>query len=464
MFPTTAAPPSAVTEGSAIVAARTDRAFTEAVTQVLSAIEAQPAYAAEPHRRRGAPLVVAVIPAWNEAPARGSQYGPGALHGPGDPTTAHHAQTGTEAVMSLEATAEVLPALAAARPVRHWITVVIPCHNEAAYIGRTIESVLGQRRRPDSIIVMCDNCDDGTQEVAARYEGVIVMESVNNTHLKSGALNQALDVATRAMDPDDFVVCMDADTIIDHELLYNAERHFRGNDRLAAVSSNHLITEFDTHHYIPLMQAMEYERDRRFVGRRKGRYGCMTGMAAMYRVRALYDVKAHYGAFYDQDNWTEDWFLTIALKHLGWRMLRPQDCMAATVPVPTLRGLFTQRVRWARGYLQTLRKFGFTRYTAIPWLKQAGLLWSTFARLAFFYLLFLSRHHLLAWWMLPIFILFTADAVNTSYRAGWRAVAAAICFPLEIFYAWLITAAIFTGYFRELFHVGSASHFKRVRR
>ena len=114
------------------------------------------------------------------------------------------------------------------------------------------------------------------------------------------------------------------------------------------------------------MQAMEYERDRRFVGRRKGRYGCMTGMAAMYRVRALYDVKAHYGAFYDQDNWTEDWFLTIALKHLGWRMLRPQDCMAATVPVPTLRGLFTQRVRWARGYLQTLRKFGFTRYTAIP--------------------------------------------------------------------------------------------------
>jgi hypothetical protein len=81
--------------------------------------------------------------------------------------------------------------------------------------------------------------------------------------------------------------------------------------------STHLITEFDTHHYIPLMQAMEYERDRRFVGRRKGRYGCMTGMAAMYRVRALYDVKAHYGAFYDQDNWTEDWFLTIALKHLG---------------------------------------------------------------------------------------------------------------------------------------------------
>lgn len=361
---------------------------------------------------------------------------------------------------------QLIPALAARKPpVRRSVTVIIPCHNEAEYIGRTIESVQGQRRPPDSIIVMCDKCEDDTAEVAGRYYGVTVMHSVDNTYLKAGALNQALHVATATLDPDDLVVCMDADTIIDHELIYNALRHFaEEGDRLAAVSSNHLISEFDTHRYIQLMQAMEYERDRRFVGRRKGRYGCMTGMAAMYRVRALYDIKAHYGNFYDEGNWTEDWFLTMALKHLGWEMIRPQDCMAATVPVPTIGGLLTQRIRWARGYLETLRKFGFTRWTAVPWLKQLGLLWSTAARLLFFYLLFLSRHHLLAWWMLPVFILFTADAVNTSYRVGWRAVAAAVFFPSEIFYSWLITVAIFTGYFRELFHVGSADHFKRVRR
>lgn len=365
-----------------------------------------------------------------------------------------------------EPATQLIPALAARKlPVRRSVTVIIPCHNEAAYIGRTIESVQAQRRPPDTIIVMCDNCTDGTQQVAGRYYGVTVMESVNNTNRKAGALNQVLDVATRTLDEDDFVVCMDADTIIDYELLYNAERHLKADDRLAAVSSNHLISEFDTHKYIQLMQAMEYERDRRFVGRRKGRYGCMTGMAAMYRVKALYDVKAHYGSFYEETNWTEDWYLTLALKHLGWEMIRPQDCMAATVPVPTIGGLITQRVRWARGYLQTLRAFGFTRHTAIPWLKQLGLLWSTAARLLFFYLLFLSRHHLFAWWMLPVFILFTADAVNTAHRAGWRAVVAAIFFPAEVLYAWIITAAIFAGYFRELFGIGTdATHFKRVRR
>ena len=98
---------------------------------------------------------------------------------------------------------------------------------------------------------------------------------------------------------------MDADTIIHPVLLANASAHFRREPRLGAVSSNHLIKRFGT--LIELLQAMEYERDRRFIGRHKGRYGCMTGMAAMYRVAALRDVKRAYGAVYGLDNSTEDW-------------------------------------------------------------------------------------------------------------------------------------------------------------
>ena len=63
----------------------------------------------------------------------------------------------------------------------------------------------------------------------------------------------------------------------------------------------------------------------------------MTGMAAMYRVAALRDVKRVYGEVYDPDNWTEDWKLTIALKHLRWGMVRPQDCLA-TCRTPVRRG------------------------------------------------------------------------------------------------------------------------------
>ena len=297
------------------------------------------------------------------------------------------------------------------------IAVLIPAHNEQDYIAATIEGVYAQTRQPDRIIVVPNNCDDddNTAKVAAGYDGVEVMELHGITGRKAGALNAALNAVLPDLRDDDLVVCMDADTIIHPELLENAERHFQEDPHLGAVSSNHLINRFGT--LIELLQAMEYERDRRFIGRRKGRYGCMTGMAAMYRVATLRDVKRVYGEVYDPDNWTEDWKLTIALKHLRWDMVRPQDCLATTVPVSTVKGLFIQRERWARGYIQTLCQFGLTRWTAIPWAKQVGLIWSVVSRVVLLYLLWTVRGHLLAWWCVPVFIILMADSVNTTHKA-----------------------------------------------
>ena len=298
------------------------------------------------------------------------------------------------------------------------IVVLVPAHNEQDYIGATIEGIQAQTRPADRIIVVPNNCrdDDETAAIAAKYDGVEVIELHGITGRKAGALNAALDIVLPDLADDDLVVCMDADTIIHPDLLANASAHFRLEPRLGAVSSNHLIKRHGT--LIELLQAMEYERDRRFIGRRKGRYGCMTGMAAMYRVAALRDVKRAYGAVYDPDNWTEDWKLTIALKHLQWGMVRPQDCLATTVPVSDVRGLFVQRERWARGYIQTLRQFGLTRWTAIPWAKQAGLLWSVVARIVLLYMLWTVRGHLLAWWCLPVLIILISEQRQYGAQGG----------------------------------------------
>jgi biofilm PGA synthesis N-glycosyltransferase PgaC len=344
------------------------------------------------------------------------------------------------------------------------IVVILPAHNEQDYIGATIEGIQAQTRPADRIIVVPNNCrdDDQTAVIAAKYDGVEVIELHGITGRKAGALNAALDVILPDMADDDLVVCMDADTIIHPDLLANASAHFRLEPRLGAVSSNHLIKRHGT--LIELLQAMEYERDRRFIGRRKGRYGCMTGMAAMYRVAALRDIKRAYGAVYDPDNWTEDWKLTIALKHLRWGMVRPQDCLATTVPVSNVKGLFIQRERWARGYIQTLRQFGLTRWTAIPWAKQAGLLWSVVARIVLLYMLWTVRGHLLAWWCLPVLIILISDSVNTAHKAGWRAMLVALAFPVEMAYSWLITAAIASGYWKQLTQTGKNDTWKMVRR
>ena len=343
------------------------------------------------------------------------------------------------------------------------IVVLIPAHNEQDYIAETIRGVQTQSRPADRIIVVPNNCrkDDATAAVAAGL-GAEVIELHGITGRKAGALNAALDIVLPQLDADDLVVCMDADTTIHPDLLKNAEAHFAADPHLGAVSSNHLVDFKRT--AIELLQAMEYERDRRMIGRRKGHYGCMTGMAAMYRVAAMRDVKAHYGTVYDPDNWTEDWKLTIALKTLRWGMVRPQDCLATTVPVSTVKGLFIQRERWARGYIQTLSQFGLTRWTAFPWLRQLGFAWSLLMRVGVVYLMWISRHHIIAIWILPIMAVMIADNVNTARRVGWKGILAAMVFPIEMAYSALLTVAILSGYYKQITGAGADDQWHMVRR
>jgi cellulose synthase/poly-beta-1,6-N-acetylglucosamine synthase-like glycosyltransferase len=204
---------------------------------------------------------------------------------------------------------------------------------------------------------------------------------------------------------------------------------------------------------LELLQAMEYERDRIMIGRRKGRGGCMTGMAALFRVAALREIKDTYGEVYDPTNWTEDWKLTIALRHTRWHMLRPQDCLVSTVPVTRASALVHQRERWARGYLQTLMQFGWTRTTAILWLKQLGFAFSLSVRLLFLTMLGLliaSRSPLVAWWMLPVALIFSVDAAWGVRGTGKWGMLVASVLVVEIGYAWLLTVAIARGYVKQL--------------
>ena len=46
------------------------------------------------------------------------------------------------------------------------VTVLIPAHNEEAILPSTLPALLSQSRRPDRVIVVADNCTDGTVAVA----------------------------------------------------------------------------------------------------------------------------------------------------------------------------------------------------------------------------------------------------------------------------------------------------------
>ncbi len=96
---------------------------------------------------------------------------------------------------------------------RPTIVVLIPAHNEALEIEATLQGVLSQIQPGDYVVVIADNCQDETAEIAAQT-GATVIER-NNT--KQKGKGYALDYGCQflAKDPPDVVVILDADCSIE---------------------------------------------------------------------------------------------------------------------------------------------------------------------------------------------------------------------------------------------------------
>jgi cellulose synthase/poly-beta-1,6-N-acetylglucosamine synthase-like glycosyltransferase len=58
------------------------------------------------------------------------------------------------------------------QPGQPRVAVLIPAHNEAKGIARTLRSLLAQTRVPDFITVVAHNCTDDTAAIARTFPGV----------------------------------------------------------------------------------------------------------------------------------------------------------------------------------------------------------------------------------------------------------------------------------------------------
>jgi glycosyltransferase involved in cell wall biosynthesis len=66
-----------------------------------------------------------------------------------------------------------------AAPEAALVSVIIPCYNQAHYLGEAIESVLNQSYRHFEIVVVDDGSTDNTAEVAAGYSEVKLLRQQN---------------------------------------------------------------------------------------------------------------------------------------------------------------------------------------------------------------------------------------------------------------------------------------------
>ncbi|MGW2312330.1 glycosyltransferase family 2 protein [Actinomadura luteofluorescens] len=320
------------------------------------------------------------------------------------------------------------------------VTVLIPAHNEAKQITETIASLRRQERPPDHIIVIADNCTDATAAFA-QLCGVEIVGTRGNRHKKAGALNQVLDRLLPIFGPDDAIMVMDADSALDPGFIRHGVDHL-ATGRYAAVGGT--FTGKPGGGAVGMFQRNEYARYARDVRRLQGKALVLTGTATIFRAATLQEVIAArrdqrlpgLPHVYDVRVLTEDNELTLAILHLGFRILCPKECTLTTEVMPTWRELAQQRLRWKRGALENLVDYGWTPVTRPYWGRQllslVGILVITAYLLSLTYsVIWLGGIQFSPLWA-GITVIFMVERVVTVRRRGPAQMAIAATIVVEM--------------------------------
>jgi biofilm PGA synthesis N-glycosyltransferase PgaC len=331
-----------------------------------------------------------------------------------------------------------------------FVIAIVPAYNEEERLGRTLRSLANQTRPVDAVIVVADNCTDGTVAVALAA-GASVVETVGNSHRKAGALNFALGEILPTLDETDAVLLMDADTQLSEGFIAATTTRLWAEQKGRQVGAVGGIFTADDDDWktVRQLQTNEYVRYARHLARRQGRALVMTGTGSVFSVSALRRVMAARisgelpdnggtQGVYDTSALTEDNELTLCLKALGYRTISPKECLVFTAMMPTWKLLYQQRRRWQRGALENIIAHRLRRHTSPYIFRQ----FFTYVGVIFvpFYLVTLTLalttgsgvDAFVPLWVLVAFT-YTVEQTWSARRGGWRAVLMSLAIFPELF-------------------------------
>ena len=229
-----------------------------------------------------------------------------------------------------------------------FVSLLVPAHNEEAVIAASVRAMLAIDYPAFEVIVIDDGSDDGTLAALAPLltDARLRVVHKNANEGKAMALNDALPLARG-----EILLGLDADAEPDAQLLNWIVPHF-DSPRVAAVTGNPRVRNTLT--FLARIQSVEFSSIISLLRRAQriwGRIVTVSGVVAALRKSAVVDV----GGF-SPNMPTEDIELTWKLqkRHYDVRYEPRAICWMA-VP-QSYRGLFRQRLRWARGLAQVLHK------------------------------------------------------------------------------------------------------------
>jgi biofilm PGA synthesis N-glycosyltransferase PgaC len=270
------------------------------------------------------------------------------------------------------------------------ITIILPAHNEEKIIKYTIESIYNQTYPVSRLIVVSDNSTDKTVEytkqLQKKYKNLILYETVNNKTKKAGALNQVFD----KFGLDNYTLTMDADTVLDKNLIQEAVSYMESHKDVGVVCSKAgVLPKEDGYTFWQKMlwhvQHLEYANFDTYRIETLNKVRVCHGMCTVYRKEALLDavkfrkLKRNLDGILDDTNLVEDLELTMCIGQT-WKTTVNLDMLAYTEVLTNTKELWTQRCRWYRGGVDCLKQYGLNKMT----------IWDLFGHIFFFLKLFIT--------------------------------------------------------------------------
>lgn len=231
------------------------------------------------------------------------------------------------------------------------VSIIVPCYNEQENI-REVAAALSRMNYPNyEIVCINDGSTDDTgpilNEMQSSHPKLRVIHHAKNQG-KAVALNTAALMATG-----EYLLCIDGDAVLDPDAILWMLRHFESGPRVGAVTGNPRIRTRST--LLGRVQVGEFSSIIGLIKRAQRVYGrlfTVSGVAAMFRRRALLQI-----GFWSPDMLTEDIDISWKLQLNHWDVRFEPHALCWILMPETLAGLWKQRLRWAMGGCQSIRKY-----------------------------------------------------------------------------------------------------------
>jgi len=228
-----------------------------------------------------------------------------------------------------------------------FVSFLVPAYNEEKTIADTIESLKKLTYKKAEFIILSDGSSDNTAAVVrASIKGDSRFVFVDNTKNKGKAavLNQGIEMAKGEL-----VATMDADSVIEHDIIQKTLPYFHGKDVGAVTVS---VEVKDPKTLLEKVIALEYALGLSLFLKLLSFFNCIfvtPGPFSIYKKKVLKKI----GGF-DVTNITEDLEIAYRLHKSKYRIMNCIEAKVFTTLPSGFKRIYVQRKRWYSGAINTL--------------------------------------------------------------------------------------------------------------